>query len=168
MTLTYVFFLLILFQGKHFIADFPLQTDYMLRKFSPDWRVWIPALSAHAGVHAFFTFYIVVFVMHGYPYFGVPLALALAALDFVVHFTMDRIKASPNLLGRYKSLSARDYMYYKRIMEQAGNHPNVHIQVNKVFRSNRNFWWALGFDQMVHHLTHYAVIYAMVAWTILH
>lgn len=162
MTLDYVFFLLVLFQIKHFVADFPLQTDYMLRKFSPDWRVWVPALSAHAGVHALFTFFIVVFVMHGYSTF-IPLALALGAFDFVVHFTMDRIKASPDLLGRYKSLSARDYLYYRRIMEQAGNHPNVKEQVNEIFRGNRNFWWALGFDQGVHHLTHYVIIACLIS-----
>lgn len=33
----------------------------------------------------------------------------------------------------------------------------------KRIKSNTYFWWALGLDQMVHHLTHYVFI-AMIVW----
>ena len=27
------------------------------------------------------------------------------------------------------------------------------------FKSNTYFWWALGWDQMMHHLTHYVILF---------
>jgi hypothetical protein len=123
-----IFTLLLAFQAKHFIADFPLQGRYMLGKFKADWGFVAP-LSAHVSVHACFTLLIAVV-------FGAPLAFAaaLAVFDAVIHFAMDRLKASPRLLGRYKP----DGPY---------------------------FWWALGLDQCVHHLTHYAIIWFLVTKT---
>jgi hypothetical protein len=58
----------------------------------------------------------------------------LAVFDFVVHFVMDRIKSGPRYLGRY-------------------NNP-----------AKSSFWICLGIDQMVHHLTHYAIVW----WLLLH
>jgi hypothetical protein len=115
------FLLLIIFQVKHFLADFPLQGKYMLGKFKREMRDWFFPLVAHGLVHASFTFGIVW-------YFKDPLsAAALAMIDFNLHCFMDRIKASPNIWGRYKI-------------------------------EDKRFWWALGFDQMFHHLTHYLII----------
>lgn len=58
-------------------------------------------LAAHAGVHAAFTFLILLGLACFRP---VPVvALALPLFDFIVHFTMDRIKASPSLMGRWKN-----------------------------------------------------------------
>ncbi len=119
-----VFLLLVIFQVKHFVADFPLQFPYMLKKLSRGWEFVLP-LSLHCFVHAVFTLLICL-------YFS-PSLWWLSILDFVVHFIMDRIKSGPRYLGRY----------------------------NDVLRSP--FWIALGFDQMVHHLTHLYII-----WMILH
>lgn len=105
--------LMVIFQTKHFIADYPLQTAYMLGKFQAYPKYILP-LAAHAGVHALFTGLIVL------AYQQYDLVLKLVLLDFVTHFFIDRIKASPSLLGRYK--------------------PN-----------EKQFWWALGLDQMAHH-----------------
>lgn len=154
-----LFILLLVYQLKHFIADYPLQGEFMLKKFAKDPAVWIPALAAHAGVHALFTLVIALFVI-GYH----PLAVALALLDFCVHFTMDRIKASPSLLGRFKSLDANGFMNIKNILMRDDKDvydPTV-IQAKKRLRHNSYFWWALGFDQMVHHLTHYLIIACLV------
>lgn len=96
----------------------------MLKKFSPNWDFFFPLLS-HSLVHALFTFLI------AYA-FRPELALSVALLDLVVHFTMDRIKAGPKYLGRFKD------MYDKK------------------------FWWSLGLDQSVHHLTHYLIIYLLL------
>ena len=169
MTLQFVFALLVVYQLKHFICDFPLQGEYMLRKFSPDWKVWIPALSAHAGVHAFATLFIVVYIQRVFMAdVDFSFAFYLAAADFYVHFLMDRIKASPTMLGRFKSLSAREFRYYKSCIGQPGEHPNVPFQVNKIFRSNTYFWWSLGFDQMVHHLTHYYIVFFIIIHMVKH
>lgn len=119
-----VFILLVLFQLKHFIADFPLQDEYMLGKFKGGYD-WILPLTAHSATHAYFTFIISILLV------DLQLAILLALLDFTIHGTMDRIKASPNLLGRYKP-------------------------------ENKLFWWSLGFDQMIHHLTHYGIIYIIL------
>lgn len=121
--MTEIFLLLILFQIKHFVADYPLQGAYMLGKFKREG--WVLPLAAHCGVHAVFTFVIATV------FAGVKLAVVAAAIDFVLHFTMDRLKASPDMMGRFKP-------------------------------DNSKFWYALGFDQMVHHVTHYLIIAMIV------
>jgi hypothetical protein len=133
-----IFLLLVIYQFKHFLADYPLQGKYMLKKFLPGTE-WILPLMAHSGVHAVFTLAIALC-------FKPELAITLALWDGIIHFTMDRIKASPDLLGRFKPLTAKDYMESTDAQK----------------RANTLFWWALGLDQMVHHLTHYGLIYFMV------
>ena len=153
-----IFFLLVVYQLKHFIADYPLQGQYMLGKFKPGWE-FVGPLAAHCLVHSTMTFVIVYA-------FRPELAFQLAVFDFCMHFAMDRIKASPKLLGRYKAISANEYKELVRAMEMPGNHPEIVMHINsskkkfkQVMRSNQLFWWALGLDKMVHHLTHYAIIY---------
>lgn len=114
-----VFILLVLFQVKHFICDYPLQTPYMLGKLRRD--NWVKPLMAHSGIHAIGTFIVALYFSPLY------LAIVLAFTDFILHFIVDRIKASPDLLGRFR-------------IEQP------------------YFWWALGADQMSHHLINYAFI----------
>ncbi len=135
-----IFLLLVIYQLKHFMADFPLQGRYMLGKFKDDWSFFLP-LSAHCGVHALFTFGIVLAFTT-----SPSLALLLAAFDFTVHFFMDRIKAGKKYLGRFKALSAKEF---GAASEDAR-------------RDNTYFWWSLGLDQTVHHLTHYAIIACIV------
>lgn len=118
-----IFGLLFLFQVKHFLADFPFQTKYMLGKFKD--KGWFAPLAAHGGVHAALTFAIAT------PFVGFIVGLFLATLDFVLHVTMDRLKASPSMWGRYKP-------------------------------DQTQFWNALGFDQMIHHFTHYLIIAVIV------
>jgi hypothetical protein len=146
--MTTIFALLVLFQFKHFIADYPLQTKYMLGKFrTSDW-VW--PLAAHCGVHAGLTAMIAWFVSG-----NIVLVLGLGLFDFLAHFVMDRIKADPALLGRFKSLNSNQFSEYSRIDEFGS------VARSKL-RSNKLFWWSLGFDQMVHHLTNYFVIWCLV------
>ena len=117
---TLIFVLLIIYQIKHFLCDYLWQGPYMLGKFKD--RGWVLPLLAHSSVHALATF-LIVFVFTQ----ALLLSIGLALFDLVIHFTMDRIKASPDLLGRYGI-------------------------------KEKQFWWSLGLDQMVHHLTHYAII----------
>jgi hypothetical protein len=90
-----IFVLLALFQIKHLLADYFLQNEYMLGKFKPDWGFFLP-LASHCSVHTAFTFCIVLF------FTNLKIAILLSLFDFVTHFIVDRIKASPNLLGVYK------------------------------------------------------------------
>ena len=125
-----IFTLLVLFQLKHFVCDYPLQTQYMLGKMQA--TGWIQPLAAHAAVHAIGTFIITIIVFNPAYYLdAVTLAVILAIVDFIVHFMVDRIKASPNLGGRFNP-------------------------------TQPYFWWALGADQMAHHLTHYAFIFILL------
>ncbi len=123
--LGYTFLLLTIYQVKHFIADFPLQREYMLRKTRAGWD-FAPPLAVHCAVHAMLTLIIIgIFA---------PTLWWLAMLDFVVHFIMDRIKSGPKYLGRYN---------------------NLHKPA---------FWSCLGFDQMVHHLTHFYIVFELVTY----
>ena len=113
--MTSVFILLIAFQLKHFLCDFPLQGKYMLGKFSRDPLVWSPALTAHAAVHWFGTSLIVyMFTVR------VDVAFLVGACDFAVHFVVDRIKASPNLLGRWKP--DNKFFWWALGADQAAHH----------------------------------------------
>ena len=154
------FALLAAYQLKHFLCDFPLQRPWMLRKFSADPDEWVPALAAHAGVHALGTLAIAgAFLLLARPASMLPSsAAALAAFDFVIHFTMDRIKASPGMMGRWKNLSATDFESISTIEKTFGSDPKFAPWKAKKLCGNTLFWWSLGFDQCVHHLTHYAII----------
>lgn len=122
-TIFLLFFLLVLFQLKHYLADFPLQTEYMLQKFNRDG--WVIPLLTHSLIHGSFTLIIAAA-------FASPLvAISLAVFDVGIHFTMDRIKASPNIFGKYQP-------------------------------DEKSYWLVLGLDQMVHHLTHYTIIFVII------
>lgn len=135
-----IYTLLVLFQLKHFIADYPLQTPYMLGKFKSGYD-WVLPLSTHCLVHAVFTFLISIYFTWDLYH-----SLIYSALDFFIHFLIDRIKASPNLLGRYKPLTAETYPSSTQLQR----------------KHNSYFWYSLGLDQGVHHLTHYVIIYLIM------
>lgn len=89
--MTEIITLLIIFQFKHFLADFPLQGKYMLGKFKD--KGWILPLASHCLVHGIMTLIIILAFNPGFWW--------LCLVDFILHFTMDRIKASKKLLGRF-------------------------------------------------------------------
>lgn len=137
--MTTIFTLLAIFQLKHFLADYPLQTRYMLGKFRDDWGFAVPLLQ-HVLVHGLMTFAIALA-------YRPRMAATLMVFDMVVHFGMDRIKAGKKYLGRFKTLTA----------ETAGN------ATPEQWRSSDFFWYSVGLDQGVHHLTHYAIIWMLVS-----
>lgn len=128
--------LVLLFEIKHLISDYFLQGEYMLGKFRE--RGWFGPLLAHGLVHGSGTGLIMVGAAlvsgSALPYWAGLLPLA----DVVLHMTMDRIKASPSLLGRFKALTKGEFM----------------AATDEQKRGNRWFWWSLGIDQSFHHLTH--------------
>lgn len=144
-----IFILLILFQVKHFLADFPFQTEYMMGKFRWYMNEWFPPLVAHGLVHAAFTFAIAFYFRDAWN------ALALAIIDLNLHCIMDRVKASSRLLGRFQALSQAEYSNIK-------SYPPITMSGRQRLRSNKFFWWSLGFDQMFHHLTHYLLIWLIL------
>jgi len=87
MSIELLFLLLLGFQVKHFLADYPLQFAYMYEN-KGKLGGWVRPLSDHSLVHATFTFFITV------GFVGVSIALALGAFDYITHFLTDRWKAS--------------------------------------------------------------------------
>lgn len=83
-----ILILLVLFPVKHFLADFPLQTPYMLKKGKGGFE-WILPLGAHCAVHAVMSWMIILFVRPEMAY--------LAVIEFFAHFIIDRIKATYRL-----------------------------------------------------------------------
>jgi hypothetical protein len=142
-----IFLLLVIYQIKHWIADYPLQSDYMMGKFKPGWGFFWP-LAAHAYIHGALTLCISLAFVPSNPTLG----FKLLAFDFVVHFCMDRLKAGPKYMGRWKPLGPQEYA---TLAPSAG----VNSYARKLLLENWLFWISLGADQMVHHLTHYACIY---------
>jgi Protein of unknown function (DUF3307) len=89
-----VFALLMLaFTIKQFIADFPLQTDWMARgKERAEGN--LPPLAVHAGIHGLLSTIIAVF--------AVPALWWLGLVDFIVHFTIDFGKAAISRRTQWK------------------------------------------------------------------
>lgn len=115
------FVLMLLFQVKHFLADYIFQNEYHLGKFKE--TGWVIPLTCHCLWHVGFTLVIVGFFLRNFDAFTIfTCASIMAAFDFCIHFIMDRVKASPSVLGKYKP-------------------------------DQKEFWWSLGLDQMVHHVT---------------
>lgn len=83
---------LVLFQIKHFIADWCLQSMWMVKgKRRSDWTFVFPLL-AHAGLHSVFTFFVVNAVSRDFT-----LSLKCGLFDLTAHFIIDRIKGHPYL-----------------------------------------------------------------------
>lgn len=156
--MTTVFVLLVLFQLKHFIADYPLQSpSFFVGKFRDDWGFLGPLL-AHVGIHAVFTFILCVS-------FGATLGMSvgLACCDAGIHFFMDRAKAGKKYLGRWKPLSGPEWMEAQREVRESPPPLLTGLMARQRLRGNKLFWNALGFDQMIHHLTDYVVIWWVVS-----
>ncbi|HVT62569.1 MAG TPA: hypothetical protein VHD33_03685 [Legionellaceae bacterium] len=82
---------------------------------------------------------------------------------------MDRIKAGKKYMGRWKALSASEWVEAKRRSEcewvdiHGDQITDATKPMNAIYRKqiigNRLFWICLGIDQLIHHLTHYVCIY---------
>lgn len=97
-----VFILFVVFQLKQFIADFPLQSSYMLMKQRADWKFFVPLL-VHSLVHASMTLAIVLWCA--------PSLWWLSLVDLVVHFVVDRLKAGPRYLGRFNNINSKAFWF---------------------------------------------------------
>ncbi len=131
--------LILLMETKHLFADFFWQTEKHLGKFGK--TKWVIPLADHCLRHAVLTLVICLAAN--------PTMWWLCLVDFVAHFIMDRVKASPDLMGRYESLSKREY----------------YAATNSQRRSNKFFWWCLGIDQYVHQLTSLFIVWMLCGGT---
>ena len=146
-----IFGLLVIFQFKHLIADYFLQNDYMLGKFKRGWEFFWP-LTTHCSVHAFYTLLISAAALKSMGKDQSP-CLSFAMIDFCSHFIMDRLKAGPNYLGRYKYLCQHDLKHRESMTAE---------RWRGKYWNNKFFWWSLGVDQMVHHLTDLYIAWRLV------
>lgn len=161
LSIVIIFFILEnIFQLKHFLADYLLQNEYMLGKFKKEG--WIKPLAAHCAVHAVLTSLILLIIC---PWLSFKLVLGLTFLDFIIHFIIDRIKASPFMLGRFDALNKRELQYYQRSIEVAVAEGaiydcyNAERTLHKRKKDNKWFWISLGLDQDIHHRTHTLIIF---------
>ncbi len=87
-----ILILLIAFQIKHFLADYPLQFPFMYENKGKATN-WTISLASHAMVHATMTFTIsIIFIsIYSFPSW-IPWIAFL--FDFITHFIIDRWKAT--------------------------------------------------------------------------
>lgn len=116
--LQFVFTLLVIYQFKHYIADFPLQREYMLRKTKANWDFLGP-LGMHSLVHGLGTL-VICFIF-------APHLWWLSIIDFVVHFVVDRIKSGPRYLGRYNDLSKSSFWNILGLDQMAHHLTHIYI-----------------------------------------
>jgi hypothetical protein len=158
-----IFILVAIFQFKHFICDYPLQTKYMLGKFKPGWDFVLP-LATHSAVHAWATYTIAgCFFIYKYAHIGgaddhLGFVWLVTGIDFVCHFAMDRVKASPKMLGRFKAMSSTQFTIIAECRKRGQDEKGFHTME----RDNKYFWWALGIDQCWHHLTDLVIVYLLI------
>jgi hypothetical protein len=93
MTAHTLLLLVLLFQVKHFLADFLWQTDWM---FLNKGRYGHPGGLAHAGLHALLTAAVLLVAP-----VSAAMLLALAALEFVIHYHVDWSKDHFTRRGAY-------------------------------------------------------------------
>ena len=141
--------LLGVFEIKHFLADFLLQTDSHTGKFKKEG--WILPLADHCAIHGIMTLLIILAVK--------PWLWYLCLVDFAAHFITDRIKASPDLLGRFKALSGREYVIFKGMTDH--HNEGIRRAARESVRSNIYFWYVLGLDQLVHQLTGLFIVWLL-------
>lgn len=123
-----VFVLLIVFQVKHFVIDYVVQFSRhdSMRKFNA--TGWVIPLFKHANDHGMASAFIVSTVLYAVGTAWLPLILlSLGAylFDLTIHFTMDRIKASPHILGKYR-FPSREY-FLSLAADQAVHHVTHYV-----------------------------------------
>lgn len=146
------------FEVKHLLCDFFLQTDRHIGKFAK--TGWVRPLADHCIIHAVATAAIVLVL-------GKLDLLWLPSVDFIVHFIMDRIKASPGLLGRYRSVTKEEYICAKETIAKNDTSTqwstSLIEQAKMKLQNNKYFWYSLGFDQFVHQLTGLFIVWTLVS-----
>lgn len=117
MILVNILLLYLAFRAKQVICDFFLQTGWMaLTKEAAQTREGLKALAVHAGIHAAFTFTLVVIFA--------PTLWWLGIVDFFVHGAIDRAKAS---IVFKNSWSYKNYQYWWAMGVDQEAHNLTHV-----------------------------------------
>jgi hypothetical protein len=109
--------LLVAFVAKQFVADFLLQTTWMALGKAQK-QDWLAPLATHAGIHAAFTFILMLAFR--------PSLWWLAIVDFVVHATIDRAKA---LATRKLGLTLQDSPWWWLLGFDQALHELTHLAI---------------------------------------
>ena len=117
-----IFVLFAVFFLKHYVIDFPLQTEYQWRNKGTFLH---PGGLLHSGLHALFTMSLLLLL-------AVPAALIIAVCEFIAHYLID---------------------YFKM---------NINKDMGWDANKNPEFWYLLGFDQLLHYLTYLLIVYYAV------
>lgn len=98
-----ILLLVILFEIKHFICDGLLQTKYHLGKFNDKFKDYFLPLISHANINAVGAMAVVSlwYWITGGGKVPILLLLEIYFLELILHFIIDRIKASKKLLNRW-------------------------------------------------------------------
>jgi hypothetical protein len=113
---TTVFILLALFGIKHFIADFVMQYDYMLREKG---IYGAEGGMHHAAVHAALTLFILVFFAH-----SANDIIFLSLADGIIHYHVDWAKQQLN-----RGLTTADRMFWVWMGADQGLHYLTYIGI---------------------------------------
>jgi len=75
-----------------------------------------------------------------------------------------RVKAGPKYLGRFKVMSVTDFSMAKQdlCIAKLLNDEREIKKIEKKFKHNAYYWISIGFDQMLHNLVHYYIIFAII------
>lgn len=87
-----ILLLLFLFFIKHYIVDFLLQSEWMVKNKATNFKV----LLLHAGEHALATGLILI------GFTTLPIVLLVMIAELIIHTSIDYFKANPRFLGKYK------------------------------------------------------------------
>lgn len=99
MTPVDIFLMMMIFQVKHFLADYILQFEFMYKKKGAA-EGWFMPLFAHAAIHGVITAYIVYF-------FAPSVAFFALVFDVLTHMVIDRWKAT-----RSAGIEESKFWYY--------------------------------------------------------
>lgn len=105
---------------KHFICDFPLQSNPWLYRNKGTYLH--PGGLVHAGVHGIGTLLVLA------PFIG-SASMIYALIDMIVHYHIDWAKM------------------------------NINQHYDLQPHTSERFWILLGFDQLLHHMTYFMIIY---------
>ena len=96
---------------------------------------------------------------------------------------MDRIKAGPKYLGRFKTLTPRQFIQASKIVNSTWEdrskkyamgraeedckelkllYEAIKKEDQKKLKHNTYFWWSLAVDQMFHFMVQYGIIFVLV------
>jgi hypothetical protein len=144
-----VYIVIALFALKHFLASYPLQCSYTVKGLGSSG--WFKPMLARCSIQSACTALLALgYWMKTGAGINVTLLVAVMGLDFVSHFLIDRMKVSPEFLGRYQVASPQE------LAQMAVDYQSKDIAVVKAAQaesdSNKYFWWCDGLCHLLYGL----------------